>query len=172
MRGANLRRWLDRRDCPELLRQFHRLYSIHVANKTDPRDPETKYSSRLERAHFNYEGMHFSRASTHLGNSLVSFDFNGATRFGSIEKIQVTEGQNVQFVVRSQQPLPPGVSDPFKRFINFPARLCSAKMASDTVLIEPKQVMGHYARYIWKKEFAVVLELSRVWILMPLVIRY
>ncbi|KAJ6473000.1 hypothetical protein C8R45DRAFT_835672, partial [Mycena sanguinolenta] len=167
LRGANLRRWLNHKDCPELIRQFHRLYSIHVANKTEPRNPETKPSSGTERAHFNSEGMHFSRASTHLGNSLVSFNLDGSTAFGSIEKI-ITTAESAQFVVRPQEALPLRVNDPFKRFIHFPARLCSAKMASSTVIVEPKQVIGHYARYIWGK-FAVVLELSRVCILIPLV---
>ena len=169
MRSANLRRWLSQKDCPELIRQFHRLYSLYVAN-TDPRkaDPNPKPVRGTERAHFDHKGLHFSRASTHLGNSLVSFlDANGDTVFGSIETIQQTEAKEVEFVIRPQAPLPPGVNDPFKRFVDFPARLYSSKMADTTSVIDPSRVIGHYARFIWKDR-AVVLDLSRVCICISL----
>ncbi|KAF7344226.1 hypothetical protein MVEN_01713500 [Mycena venus] len=166
MRSANLRRWLNRKDCPELLRQFDRLYSIFVTNRTDSRkDPEypaSKSSDRSERAHYDYEEMHFSRASTHLGNSLVSFlDPQGVAVFGSIEKIEVTQAEKVQFVIRPQAPLPPNVNDPFKPFPHFPARTYSSKMSDTTVIVDPGQVIGHYARYNFSNNCAVVLDLLR-----------
>ncbi|KAJ7197089.1 hypothetical protein B0H12DRAFT_1038043 [Mycena haematopus] len=177
LRSSNLRRWINRKDCPELLRQFHRLYSIFVAKaKGSRKDPESMNPGRKERAHYDHEGLHFSRASTHLGNSLVSFlDSNKLPVFGSIEKIEVKDVNKVQFVIRPQEPLPPNEKDPFEPFPWFPARTCSSKMSDTTVIVDPGQVMGHYARYVFPDgRRAVVLDLSRVCYLPspPFLIRY
>ncbi|KAF7368203.1 hypothetical protein MVEN_00139900 [Mycena venus] len=131
MRSVNLRRWINRKDCPELLRQFHRLYSMFIANKKGSRkDPELNIGSNSkERAYYEYEGMQFSRASTHLGNSLVSFlDPNGVAVFGSIEKIEMINPDKVQFVIRPQEPLPHNTNDPFKPFSAFS---CSHLLVED-----------------------------------------
>jgi hypothetical protein len=163
MRSANLRRWINRKDCPELLRQFHRLYSMFVANRQASRkDPESKTSERGERAHYDYEGLHFSRASTHQGNSQVSFlNDNLETVFGSIEKIEATEGDKVHFVIRPQLPLSPTVADHFEPFPHVHGRTYSSKMSDTTVIVDPSRVVGHYANFI-HGDVAAIVDLSRV----------
>ncbi|KAF7335733.1 hypothetical protein MVEN_02229000 [Mycena venus] len=87
MRGANLRRWLNRSDCPQVIREFKRLFDLAFT----PRDfgEETPPKNDQEHAHYNFKGVNYSRASTHLGNSLVLFYPLNSTQAtaGSIEKI-------------------------------------------------------------------------------------
>ncbi|KAF7369365.1 hypothetical protein MVEN_00265100 [Mycena venus] len=164
MHSVNLRRWINRKDCPKLLHQFHRLYSMFITNKKGSRkDPELNIGSNSkECAYYEYEGMQFSRASTHLGNSLVSFlDPNGVAVFGSIEKIEMINPDKVQFVIRPQEPLPHNTNDPFKPFPHFPARTYSSKMSDITVIVNPAQVIGHYARFDFSGNRAVLVDLSR-----------
>src|SRR6202000_55327 len=137
MRAANLRRWINCPDCPEVLRQFNRLFRLYLGltlgdeaahKRRQPND------SAREMAHFNYQGIHFSRASAHLGNSLVSFMDMGQVCYGSIEEI--TNVGRVKFVVRAQPPLPAGKNAPFKPFIDFPAVTYSSKMEENTITVD------------------------------------
>jgi hypothetical protein len=106
--------------------------------------------------------MHFSRAETHVGNSLVSYLDEGKTRFGSIEKIKVTSQGSVSFAIRQQEALPSGKNDPFKDFPHFPAQTYSSKMAETLVDVVPSKVLGHYARFNFSGDRAVVLDFRRV----------
>ncbi|KAJ7430328.1 hypothetical protein B0H11DRAFT_2263676 [Mycena galericulata] len=107
--------------------------------------------------------MHFSKAETHVGNSLVSYlDAAGKIWFGSIEKIKVTPQGSVSFAIRHQERLPDGKKDPFKEFAHFPARTYSSKMAETLVDVSPSQVLGHYARFKFSGGRAVVLDLRRL----------
>jgi hypothetical protein len=170
MRGANLRRWIKRPDCPKALKQFHSLFIRQFANNIENPDvrPEMETPPRKtalksgEQAYYDVAGMHFSRAETHVGNSLVSYLENGNIWFGSIEKIKVTPQGSVSFAIRHQEPLPAGKNDPFKAFPHFPARTFSSEMATTLVDVAPTKVLGHYARFNFSDERAVVLDLRRV----------
>ncbi|KAF7339043.1 hypothetical protein MVEN_01980500 [Mycena venus] len=170
MRGANFRRWLKRPDCPKVLQEFYRLFGLYHASNLENPDTrpgvETKPRKRGleqgEQSYYECGGMHFSKAETHMGNSLVLYlDSEGKTWFGSIEKIKVTPQSSVRFAIRHQERLPPGKNDPFKDFPHFPARTYSSKMAETLVDIEPSQVLGHYARFNFSGTRAVVLDLRR-----------
>ncbi|KAJ7089606.1 hypothetical protein C8R44DRAFT_613175 [Mycena epipterygia] len=166
IRGANLRRWITRPDCPTVLREFHRLFSLYLGmNLGDKPEPE-KFSVKTAEtrpAHYDHEGAHYSRSSTHLGNSLVLYveAVSGKTYAGSVEEIVVGK-EKVEFKVRRQAPLPPGKNDPFKIFPHFPAQTYSSKMSDRVDTIAPGSVIGHVARYEFSDERAVVLNLSRV----------
>ena len=171
MRGVNLRRWLKRPNCPQVLHEFRSLFNLYHASKLDDLDkrPEIETTPRKkgvqegEQAYYDYAGMHFSRAETHVGNSLVSYlDNDGEVWFGSIENIKVSPKGSVSFAVRHQEPLPSGKNDPFKEFIHFPVRTYSSKMAETLVDVAPSKVLGHYARFNFSNERAVVLDLRRV----------
>lgn len=164
-RGANLRWWLNRDDCPEALRQFKLLFDKAFSRK--PQKDEKYHPRRTEVAHITYNGVNYSRATTHLGNSLVLYyarasptAINTPTA-GSIEKIMVN-GTVVQLSIRRQMQLPPGSYDPFLRYPSFPARLYSAEMDSGSLDVVPlTSVLSHVARYNFSNQ-AVILNLSRV----------
>ena len=161
-RGANLRWWLNRDDCPEALRQFKLLFDKAFSRK--PQKDEKYHSRRTEVAHITYNGINYSRATTHLGNSLVLYYPQASpttSTAGSIEKIMVC-GTVVQLSIRRQMQLPPGSYDPFLQYSSFPARLYSAEMDSGSLDIVPlTSVLSHVARYIFVNQ-AVILNLSRV----------
>ncbi|KAJ6532605.1 hypothetical protein B0H19DRAFT_1081640 [Mycena capillaripes] len=106
--------------------------------------------------------MHFSKAETHMGNSLVSYLHEGKTWFRSIEKIKVTPQGSVSFAIRHQEPLPPGKNDPFQEFPHFPARTYLSKMAETLADMPPSKVLGHYACFNFSGGRAVVLDLRRL----------
>ncbi|KAF8192305.1 hypothetical protein K438DRAFT_1590360 [Mycena galopus ATCC 62051] len=166
MRGANLRRWLKRPECPKVLQEFHRLFNLYHGSKLENPDirPGMETKPRKtglkdgEQAYYDFAGMHFSKAETHMGNSLVSYLDDVRTSFGSIEKIKVTP----QVSIRHQAPLPPGKNDPFLHFPHFPARTYSSKMVDTLVDVDPIKVLGHYARFNFSGGRAVILDLRRV----------
>ncbi len=170
MRAANLRRWLKRPNCPKVLQEFRRLFNLHHGTRlADPEArPEIETKPRKtglqngEQAYYDFAGMHFSRAETHVGNSLVSYLDEGKTRFGSIEKIKVTPEGSVWFAIRHQEALPSGKNDPFQDFPDFPARTYSSEMAETLVDVAPSKVLGHYAPFNFSDDRAVVLDLRRV----------
>ncbi|KAJ7665156.1 hypothetical protein DFH06DRAFT_985719 [Mycena polygramma] len=170
MRGANLRRWLKSPNCPKVLQEFNRLFNLYHDIKLadlDARPTETEPTKTGlktgEQAYYDFADMHFSRAKTHVGNSLVSYlDVAGKTWFGSIEKIKVTPEGSVSFAIRTQDQLPAGKNDPFKDFPHFPAYTYSSKMAETLVDVEPSRVLGHYARFNFSDDRTVVLDLRRV----------
>ncbi|KAJ7163656.1 hypothetical protein C8R46DRAFT_902178 [Mycena filopes] len=166
IRGANLRCWINRPSCPAVLVEFYRLFNLTLGiNLGDGSQPGTSSVKAADSspAYFQYDGVHYSRASTHLGNSLIMYvEDSGKTHAGSIEEISVDKKQQVVFHVRRQAPLPPGKNDPFKRFPHFPATTYSSLMSVDVDLIHPRSIIGHCARYNFSDERAVVLNLSRV----------
>jgi hypothetical protein len=168
MRGANLRRWLNRPDCPEVIRQFRRLFNkaFSSSNLQDENvNQDAPKSKQHEHAHHTYNGAVFSRSSTHLGNSLISYYPTPSSTTpiaGSIQKIMTSDDQ-VYFLVKRQAPLPQSKFDPFRRYTTFPATVYSSKMddgPDDRVC--PQSVLSHIARFEFSSERAVILNLSRV----------
>ncbi|KAF7342082.1 hypothetical protein MVEN_01795500 [Mycena venus] len=166
IRGANLRRWITRPNCPAVLVEFHRLFSLYLGiNLGDIDAPVTSNikTGEYRPAHYDHDGVHYSKSTTHLGNSLVLYvePVSGKTYAGSIEEIVVGK-QKAEFKVRRQAPLPPGKNDPFKKFPHFPAQTYSSKMSNNVDTIEPGSIIGHCARYEFSDERAVLLNLSRL----------
>ncbi|KAJ7860198.1 hypothetical protein B0H13DRAFT_1639651, partial [Mycena leptocephala] len=120
-----------------------------------------------EHAHYTYKGFNYSRASTHLGNSLVLFypQSSSSATAGSIQKIEIA-GNEVTFLIKRQAPLPSTKFDPFKAFPHFPAQTYSSHMLDDQPLdsIHPSRVISHCARFDFSDERSVILNLSRVFI--------
>jgi hypothetical protein len=167
-RGANIRRWLKRPDCPEVIRQFkylfQRAFDPQISNDRIPGSDFYKFEQR-EHAHYNYNGVNFSRSSTHLGNSLVLYyplPSSTTPIAGSIQKI-VTSGDQVNFFIKRQVPLPCDKYDPFRRYPLFPAKVYSSKMDDGPEdRIPPQSVISHVARFDFSSERAVIINLSRV----------
>jgi hypothetical protein len=163
MRGANLRRWLNRPDCPDVIKEFKRLFDLAYTHRRNLTEESAPLAVDGERAHYTYRGVNYSRASTHLGNSLILYSPSPADdpTPGSIEKI-ITEGKKTVFIVRRQAPLPIGSFDPFLRYPHFPAKSYSSQMEDTRDTIPPSAVLSHYARFDYSNNRSVVLNLSRV----------
>ncbi|KAJ7075966.1 hypothetical protein B0H15DRAFT_738799, partial [Mycena belliarum] len=163
MRGAHLRRWLNREDCPEVIRQFKRIFDLAFTRRNFRAEDDSVPGQDREKAHFIFKGVNYSRAKTHLGNSLVIYYPPGSTESvpGSIEKILV-ENNTATFLIRHQAPLPVGSVDPFKPFVHFPAKTYSSKMLSGELdKVNPSSVLSHCARFEFSNDRAVILNLSR-----------
>jgi hypothetical protein len=166
-RGANLRRWLKRPDCPEAVKQFKSIFdrafdSSPSTNKTHQNLPKFK---QCEHAHYTYHGVNFSRSSTHLGNSLVLYyprQSSTTPIAGSIQKI-VTSDDQVHFFIKRQATLPSTQFDPFQRYPLFPAKVYSSRMDDGPEdRVPPQSVVSHVARFKFSSNRAVILNLSRV----------
>jgi hypothetical protein len=167
MRGANLRRWLKRSDCPEVIRQFKRLFDKSFAPAAGGTNLETCDASpgSDERAHYSRSGVNFSRASTHLGNSLVLYYPTLSSTepiAGSIQSIRTNDDQ-VKFHIQRQAILSPTQSDPFRRYAWFPATVYSSRMVSGHYDVVPvSSVVCHVARFNFSSNRTVIVNLSRV----------
>ncbi|KAJ7251837.1 hypothetical protein B0H12DRAFT_1018400, partial [Mycena haematopus] len=157
----NLRRWINRPGCPPLLQEFHRMFTKYFGVNLNARVTPNKTVPLGTRAHYDYGGSHYSRASTHVGNSLIMYTKSGKTVAGSVEEINIRES-GPEFVVRRQAPLPAGKNDPFKVFPDIAATTYSSKMSDQLDAIHPKAIIGHYARFEFSDDRAVVLELNKV----------
>ncbi|KAF7371499.1 hypothetical protein MVEN_00004500 [Mycena venus] len=76
IRGANLRRWINRPDCPAVLLEFHQLFSLYLGvNLGEGSTPGNSSIKRAESrpAHYEHDGVNYSKSTTHLGNSLVMY---------------------------------------------------------------------------------------------------
>ncbi|KAJ7604975.1 hypothetical protein FB45DRAFT_767830 [Roridomyces roridus] len=163
LRGAALRRWLCRPDCPEVIKQFKAIFDRVFTRRSEACDTDT-FAHDGEHAYYKLNGVTYSRASTHLGNSLILYyPSTSATSPvpGSIEKI-VSLGSAVSFVVRPQEPLSPTLQDPFLRYSPyFPAKMYSSKMQHKAYTISPTVVLSHCARFQCSNDRAVIVNLAR-----------
>nr|GAT58598.1 predicted protein [Mycena chlorophos] len=160
-RAANLRRWLRRSDCPELVHQFKAVFERAFGR----RDAITSAPLVNDgtRASFTHNGVKFSRSSSNVGDSLVFYYPNASATspiFGSIEKI-LSHAETTTFVIRRQAPLPEGSTDPFARYQpHFPASMYSSRLLDVRDTITPDQIISHAARFDYGDR-SVVLNLSR-----------
>jgi hypothetical protein len=173
MRGANLRRWIKRPGCPEVVHQFKRLFDkafappphdgIELDSLSDEKSSTTV--NRNDIANYCHNGVVFSRASTHLGNSLVLYYPNPLSTesiAGSIQRID-REHNGVKFHIQRQAVLPPAKFDPFRKYPSFPATVYSSRMINGPCDIVPlSSVVTHVARFDFPDERSVVVNLSRV----------
>ncbi|KAJ7668611.1 hypothetical protein DFH06DRAFT_944658, partial [Mycena polygramma] len=162
IRGANLRRWLNRADCPQVIKEFKALFDKAFTPRRDLDEESAPLDVDGERAYYTYQGGQFSRASSHLGNSLILYRPPGSIDpiAGSIQKI-VSQGDKTIFVVQRQALLPPESFDPFLRYPHFPARSYSSRMQDVTDQISPDEVVAHCARFDYSNNRSVILNLSR-----------
>jgi len=170
VKGANLRRWLNRKDCPELVRAlkdiFNKSFKSAQQQLSGQEEPQTYPSlDSFDCAHYTYKGVNYSRAQTHLGNSLVKFYPSSSSTeavVGSIQRIDIQQGHPF-FYIQRQEPLPPHKYDPFRRYPWFFAKMYSSKMSSGLLDVVPASgILSHVARYNCSGDRAVILTLSRV----------
>lgn len=114
-------------------------------------------------ARVHYDGVTYSRATTHLGNSLIRFrpEDSFAVVPACIKYIYHEEG-TIILAVQRQLPLADNSQDPFRWYPLYPAKLYSSRVAEELERVELENVMGHYARWEMEPGIAVVLALDRV----------
>ncbi|KAF7330467.1 hypothetical protein MVEN_02485900 [Mycena venus] len=146
----------------EVIKEFKHLFDRAYTPRRNLSEESPPLVVDGERAHYTYQGVNFSRASTHLGNSLILYrpSIKADPIAGSIEKI-VTRGDDTFFVVRRQAPLPPDSFDPFLRYPHFPAKSYSSQMDDATDTIISSLVVSHCARFEYSNNRLVILNLLR-----------
>ncbi|KAJ6491082.1 hypothetical protein C8R45DRAFT_778419, partial [Mycena sanguinolenta] len=161
MRGANLRRWFNRPDCPAVITEFKRLFDPAYPSGRNLTEVSAPLAIDGERAHYTYRGVNYSRAPTHLGNSLILYSPSPTDDpiAGSIEKI-VTDDKGTFFRVRRQAPLPTGLYDPFLCYPFLHAKSYSSQIGDAINTISPSAVLSHCARFDYSKDRCVILNLS------------
>jgi len=189
-RAARLRQWLGRPDSDPFLKEckwvFDKAFGSgqsvdeHVSSNNEPAHCRTqsippKLASLINdtRVHLaarykDEEGIIYSRAATHVGNSLIMFYPDGNFKHtpvpGSIQYIIETPGKSstVRFAVSCQLPAPPNSIDPFLPYVDFPGKIFSTELSPTLKIVQPDWVFAHYARWNIDAERAVVLTLSQV----------
>ncbi|KAJ7680160.1 hypothetical protein B0H17DRAFT_943480, partial [Mycena rosella] len=164
LRGATLRRWLRRPDCPEIIKQFKAFFDRAFTLRSEAVGTSPPLVKDGDHTQFMFNGIHFSRAKTHLGNSLILYypSSSASTPIpGRIERI-LSKGEETSFIICPKAPLPPGKVDPFlSYFPHFPAQTYSSKMQDTTDTVDPSQILSHYAQFEFSNNRAVVVNLSR-----------
>ena len=187
LRAAKLRRWLNRPDCPEALRQVKRLFdkaygSLNSGTTTSDADGSTDRHASTHQsipidlssllppdvvrrlvlvAHCKHESRTLSRASTHVGNSLVLYypRLQPVTaEYGSIQYIYQVDQRSMLAVRRH---LPTSANDPFKHYADFPATVRSAELGP-LELVDRTSVVCHFLRWKMPTDVVVVLPLYKV----------
>ncbi|KAI1782701.1 hypothetical protein LXA43DRAFT_905041, partial [Ganoderma leucocontextum] len=170
----NLRRWLSRPNCPDVIRRcktlFDKLYgekqdrTAHIQELAFADDDSSKPHVILH-ARYRADGVIYARAETHLGNSLILFYPQGVRTSsaipGSIQYIYSVDG-HLRFAVRPYSALALGSLDPFVRYPDFPARTWSTQGTNTLEEVEVSWVFCHFAQYSISDAHVVVLALSQV----------
>lgn len=182
-RATSLRRWIAKPDCPLFLQECQALFNktfggakLNTQEDDIPQSAFTPTPRELRglipdklialRARYHYDDVIFSKASTHVGNSLILFypegNSTGNPVPGSIKHVIVKTNKEVLYAVRRQLSAPVGIKDPFRFYPHFPAQVYSSSLSSELFLVKPSWVVSHYARWRMDKDRVVVLTLSRV----------
>ncbi|KAF8583154.1 hypothetical protein K439DRAFT_1349307 [Ramaria rubella] len=181
IRGGNLHRWLGGPDCPSAIKECKLLFD-KVYGKQDDDSPDDQLLTGASQilpdnlrllmkqrkgalyARFKHDNVVYSRASTHLGNSLILFYAAGKTTSpsipGCVQYIVLLEGR-ITFVVRRHNPAVSGIVDPFAPYPHFPAKLYSSQLAEQLEIVQVQWVLGHFARWSISSENVVILNLTR-----------
>ena len=188
LRASKLKRWLARIDCPQVFREikelFDKLYAPKIrdsdgvteeddeaqtSTRSTPHDLQSILGSKSDRismrARLKHNGVVFSVASTHAGNSQIYFYPDGKVTAppvaGSIQYIY-NAGIGTRLAIRCQQSLPDHISDPFSRYPHFPAKLHCSRLSGALEEVDPAWIYCHYARWVMNDDYAVILKLIRV----------
>ncbi|KAF8123623.1 hypothetical protein EV363DRAFT_1159530 [Boletus edulis] len=173
LKGAKLRSWLSRPDCPTAIREckilFDQAYRFPDGNLNVSDDAVLRANIK------DKTGVVYSRTSTHVGNSLILFYPQGnhlSTPVPGNIKYIFAEGDSYAFAVQRQLPLPPSESklDPFAAYPHFPAQQYSSVLQTTLEYVRFSWVFGHYARWAISDDRVVVLNLSKVG--HPLLLRF
>jgi hypothetical protein len=193
IKAARLRCWLARPDCPPAIQEcgvlFDRVFNKNATNSIhelaeDPMNdtimvadcaatsavPEDLYTlirrrTAVLRATLKFEGVIYSKASTHVGNSQIFFYPRGDRSLtpvpANIKYIYSTLTGELLFAVQRHIPLDHHIVDPFSLYPDFPAKLYSTDLENRLENAKVSWVVSHFARWRVSDGYAVILSLSR-----------
>ena len=192
LKASKLCAWLSRPQCPQpiheckiLLNQAYEIYNSERDNKpqsctaarlsTVPTDLQALIGQSTAVMHVHVKHMYvvYSRASMHIGNSLVLFYPQGNCSLppvpGSIKYIYKLDRMPI-LAIQQQCPLPGGKKsiDPFTTYPHFPAKTYSLTLSETLEAVELAWIHTHYAHWAISDDCVVVLSLSHVHSLVPL----
>ena len=188
LKAGNLKRWLAKPDCPNVIKEckllFDKIYApklsedgigeeamerdldfVRIAVPDDLRPllgPLHRQAAMHARVRHN--GIIYATSKMHTGNSLIQFypQSNRSTLVsGSIKYIYQDQDR---FVLAVQQQLPASniVSDPYAIYPDFPAKLYSSQLSAELERVQTDWIYSHCARWNLSDTQSVVLSLSRV----------
>lgn len=190
------RRWLARLDCPPAVQECRDIFDGVYAPKSsqnssqefaeDPMNdtirvpdcamtsavPDDLYTllrrrTAILRATLKFDGVIYSRASTHLGNSQILYYPRGDRTLtpvpASIRYIYGTLTGELVFAAQRHLPLDPHYNtiDPFSFYPDFPAKMYSTGLESRLENVKVTWVVSHFARCTVSSRHTVILALSR-----------
>jgi hypothetical protein len=192
LKASKLRRWLADPSCPDFIKEIKALYDKIYTPAISPEDDESipsrprtipedlrllaAKSSRtvFMRARIKVRDIVYSSSQTHLGNSLIQFYPEGdKTRSlvpGSIKYIYSADGRHYSLAVQRQLPIETLEVDPFNQYPYFPAQTYSTQLSTALEHVCTDWIFGHYARWDFSSDRAVVLSLSRVGFILSLIL--
>ncbi|OAX34555.1 hypothetical protein K503DRAFT_698508 [Rhizopogon vinicolor AM-OR11-026] len=162
IKTARLCCWLGRPDCPPAIQECKVLFDRMYAPKS---------TTAILCARLKFNGVIYSRASTHTGNSQVLFYPQGNRLLfpvpGSIQHIYATPAGELVLAVHRHLPLDrhdhhDHIIDPFAVYPDFPAKLYSSSLSSHLENVKVSWVTSHFAQWEISSDHAVILSLSRV----------
>lgn len=188
--GCKTRHWLSRPDCPQAIKECKALYDKAYRKHGSPLNqdvqennvpvnaPKEARRTNMElpfemaialdfnrapmKAHLTLGEFVYSRAETHVGNSLVIYRDGEATLYGSIQVIFCSPDGAWKCAVKRQLPMPEGEDDIYASYQDFPARMISNSWAEQPTIIDPSDIVGHYARWKLTEELSAILPLHKV----------
>ncbi|KAG1836204.1 hypothetical protein DFJ58DRAFT_669910, partial [Suillus subalutaceus] len=165
IKAARLRHWLARTDCPPAIQECGVLFD-RVFNKTlqilSHELAEDPMNDTIQ-----FDGVIYSKASTHLGNSQIFFyprrDRSLTPVPTSIKYIYSMLTGELLFAVQRHLPLDHDhhTIDPFSMYPDFPAKLYSMDLENRLENAKVSWVVSHFARWRVSDRHAVILSLSR-----------
>lgn len=169
--GCKTRHWLSRPDCPQAIKECKGLYDKAYRKKSVLNDdeglepPSSKgtqgpkmelpmeiaialpFSSAPTKANLTVNGIVYSRAETHTGNSLVMYRMGDLVRYGSIQVIFWHPGGAWRCAVKRQLPAADTIANIYGLFEDYPATILSNSWVEQPDIIDPGDILAHYARW-------------------------
>ena len=167
--SANIRRWLRRPDCPEAVRQLKVLFDkCFIPANAPHQDNDLRPTKGPRCAHVKWDGVNFSRYSTHAGNATIIYRPSPTEKpiGGQIQDIINISTSNgltvqVQLHVRPFERLPRLLYDPFVRYPYLLASTYSSKLQEKVDMINLDDIVAHAARFDYSFDRTVIVNLSR-----------
>lgn len=115
-----------------------------------------------QQAYFSRDGFTYAREETHVGNSIIAYERDGATCYGTIQGIEVLKSMEVVFTVLPYLALPENHPDQFSRYApHFPTQLLSSKRGTEE-LVTLSFIKCHCARYPVSNSAVLMILLHKV----------
>lgn len=164
-RTANLRRWLHRPECPQVIKQVQVIFNKYFVPVNAPNMTEEFVRSKVSRrAHAKLNGFNFSGVETHLGNATIIYHSSkrGNSVAGQIQWIEnAATPSALRFHVRAYQQLASQSFDPFIRYPYLQATTYSSHLSDTEEIISFDSIVSHAARYDYSNDRSVFINLSR-----------